>query len=82
MMATPELMAKYAVMVRNSGAKIIGGCCGTKSEHLLSMRIALESEVLTSSPSLEQVELEIGPFTKQIGNETKRHISKRRRRRV
>ena len=79
---TPELMAKYAVMVRNSGAKIIGGCCGTKSEHLLSMRTALESEVLTSSPSLEQVELEIGPFTKQIENETKRHISKRRRRRV
>ena len=75
-------MAKYAVMVRNSGAKIIGGCCGTKSEHLLSMRTALESEVLTSSPSLEQVELEIGPFTRQIGNEAKRHISKRRRRRV
>ena len=41
------------------------------------MRIALESEVLTSSPSLEQVELEIGPFTKQIGNKTKRHTSKR-----
>ena len=63
---TPELMAKYAVMVRNSGAKIIGGCCGTKSEHLLSMRIALESEVLTSSPSLQQVELEIGPFTSKL----------------
>ena len=80
--STPELMAKYAVMVRNSGAKIIGGCCGTKTEHLLSMRTALESEVLTPSPSLEQVELEIGPFTKQIGNKTKRYASKRRRRRV
>ena len=79
---TPELMAKYAVMVRNSGAKIIGGCCGTKSEHLLSMRIALESEALTSSPSLQQVELEIGPFTSKIGNKAKRHISKRRRRKV
>ncbi len=79
---TPELMAKYAVMVRNSGAKIIGGCCGTKSEHLLSMRTALESEVVTSSPSLEQVELEIGPFTNQIRNEIKRPTSKRRRRRV
>ena len=79
---TPELVVKYAVMVRNSGAKIIGGCCGTKTEHLLSMRTALESEVLTSSPSLEQVELEIGPFTKQVVNETKRHTSKRGRRRV
>ena len=43
-----------------------------KSEHLLSMRTALESEVLTPSPSLEQVELEIGPFTKQIGNKNKK----------
>ena len=40
---TPKLVAKYAVMVRNSGAKIIGGCCGTKTEHLLSMRTALEN---------------------------------------
>ena len=79
---TPELMEKYAVMVRNIGAKIIGGCCGTKSEHLLAMRTGLESEVLTSPSSLEQVELEIGPFTIQIGNEAIRQTSKRRRRRV
>ena len=79
---TPELMAKYAIMARNSGAKIIGGCCGTKTEHLLSMRVALESEVLGSIPSLEQVELEIGPFSSQIRNETKKHTSRRRARGV
>ena len=79
---TPELMAKYAVMARNSGAKIIGGCCGTKSEHLLSMRAALESEDLGSVPSLQQVELEIGPFSSQIRKEIKANTSKRRRRRV
>ena len=77
---TPELMAKYAVMARNSGAKIIGGCCGTKSEHLLSMRAALESEVLGSVPSLRQVELEIGPFSSQSKKETRERTSKRRRR--
>ena len=75
---TPELMAKYAIMARNSGAKIIGGCCGTKSEHLLSMRVALESEFLGSTPSLEQIELEIGPFSSQNKNKTKRRSSRRR----
>jgi len=79
---TPELMAKYAVMARNSGAKIIGGCCGTKSEHLQSMRAALESEVLGSAPSPQHIELEIGPFSGQIRKETKKYTSKRRRRRL
>ena len=77
---TPELMAKYAVMARNSGAKIIGGCCGTKSEHLLSMRAALESDILGSVPSLRQVELEIGPFSSQSKKEIRERTSKRRRR--
>ena len=79
---TPELMAKYAVMARNSGAKMIGGCCGTKPEHLRSMRAALESEVMGTVPSLQQVELEIGPFSSQIRKEIEEHKSRRRRRRV
>jgi 5-methyltetrahydrofolate--homocysteine methyltransferase len=78
---TPDLMARYAIMARNSGAKIIGGCCGTKSEHLRSMRDALESEVLGSIPLLEQVEIEIGPFSSKIKNVIKKRISKRRGRR-
>ena len=79
---TQELMAKYAVMARNSGAKIIGGCCGTKSKHLLSMRSALESEDLGEVPSLQQIELEIGPFSGQIRKLIKENKSKRRRRRI
>ncbi|MCB2137495.1 MAG: betaine--homocysteine S-methyltransferase, partial [Rhodobacteraceae bacterium] len=31
---TPALMAEYAVLARDAGAKIIGGCCGTMPEHL------------------------------------------------
>tara|TARA_Y100000385_G_scaffold271499_1_gene311512 strand:- start:69 stop:1073 length:1005 start_codon:yes stop_codon:yes gene_type:complete len=79
---TPELMAKYAIMARNSGAKIIGGCCGTKPEHLLAMRASLESENLGTSPSLEQVELEIGPFSSPFRSEIKRGTSKRMRRKI
>ena len=31
---TPELMADYAVLARDCGARIIGGCCGTTPAHL------------------------------------------------
>ena len=62
--------------------QIIGGCCGTKSEHLFLMRAALENEDLGSVPSLQQVELEIGPFSGQIRKEKEEYKSKRRRRRV
>ena len=79
---TPELMAKYAIMARNSGAKIIGGCCGTKPEHLLAMRASLEGEKLGNNPSLEEVELEIGPFSGQFKSELKMATSKRRRRKT
>jgi 5-methyltetrahydrofolate--homocysteine methyltransferase len=75
-------MAKYAIMARNSGAKIIGGCCGTKPEHLLSMRASLENENLGNSPLLEQVELEIGPFSSPFRKEIKRSASKRKRRKA
>jgi hypothetical protein len=40
---TPELMAEYAVLARDAGVRIIGGCCGTMPEHLRAMRAALES---------------------------------------
>ena len=61
---------------------MIGGCCGTKPEHLRSMRTALESEVIRTVPSLQQVELEIGPFSSQIRKEIEENKSRRRRRRV
>ena len=40
---TPDLMADYAVLARDCGARIIGGCCGTMPDHLRAMRTALES---------------------------------------
>jgi hypothetical protein len=32
------LMAGYAVLARDCGATIIGGCCGTTPDHLRAMR--------------------------------------------
>ena len=79
---TPELMAKYAVMARDSGAKIIGGCCGTKPEHIVSMRNALEANPLMPAPTLDQIELEIGPFSSSMKSTTERKNQKRRRNRA
>ena len=38
---TPEVMADYAVKVRNFGARIIGACCGSTPAHIAAMREAL-----------------------------------------
>jgi hypothetical protein len=40
---TPELMAVYARMALDAGARIIGGCCGTSPRHLRAMRDALDA---------------------------------------
>lgn len=60
---TPELMADYAVMARDSGATIIGGCCGTMPEHLASMRAALETRPSGPRPTLDQITDALGPFS-------------------
>lgn len=40
---TPEVMADYAVKVRNYGARIIGACCGSTPAHIAAMREALDN---------------------------------------
>jgi 5-methyltetrahydrofolate--homocysteine methyltransferase len=42
-------------LARDSGAKIIGGCCGTTPDHLVKMREALETRAPNPRPSLEQI---------------------------
>lgn len=60
---TPELMGEYAVMARDCGATIIGGCCGTMPEHLNAMRKALETRERGPRPALEQITSVLGPFS-------------------
>lgn len=60
---TPELMARYAVLARDAGAKIIGGCCGTMPEHLASMRRALETEPRGPRPTLETISQDLGGYS-------------------
>ena len=60
---TPELMADYAVMARDCGATIIGGCCGTMPAHLEKMRAALETRPRGPRPTLDQITKALGPFS-------------------
>jgi len=57
---TPELMARYAVLARDAGARIIGGCCGTTPDHIRRMKIALEETPAHPAPSIEQIVAELG----------------------
>ncbi|MBW7921801.1 MAG: betaine--homocysteine S-methyltransferase [Rubellimicrobium sp.] len=60
---TPEVMAAYAVLARDAGARIIGGCCGTRPDHLAAMRRALEGTEPGPRPSLDLVAARLGPFS-------------------
>ncbi len=60
---TPELMAEYAVLARDAGVRIIGGCCGTMPEHLKAMRQALENTPKGTPPSLEEIAEQMGAFS-------------------
>jgi 5-methyltetrahydrofolate--homocysteine methyltransferase len=57
---TPELMADYARLARDAGARIIGGCCGTSPEHLAAMRQALDAHVPQQRPTVAVVEERLG----------------------
>jgi 5-methyltetrahydrofolate--homocysteine methyltransferase len=60
---TPEVMARYARLARDAGARLIGGCCGTSPEHLVAMRAALEAHTPGERPTLDRIRAEIGDFT-------------------
>ncbi|MGI9390282.1 MAG: betaine--homocysteine S-methyltransferase [Boseongicola sp.] len=60
---TPELMADYAALARDAGARIIGGCCGTTPDHLVQMRDALETRPRGERPTLDQIADALGTFS-------------------
>ncbi len=60
---TPELMAEYARLARDCGARIIGGCCGTTPLHLAAMNRALLNHDPRPIPDIEAVVSALGPVT-------------------
>ena len=60
---TPELMADYARLVRDAGARIIGGCCGTTPAHVRAMKEALDGYKPGAKPDLDTIALRLGAIT-------------------
>lgn len=60
---TPQLMASYARLAIDAGARIIGGCCGTTPEHLAAMRASIDEHERGEQPTLDTIVAKIGPLT-------------------
>jgi len=60
---TPETMAEYAMLARDAGARLIGGCCGTRNPHLKAMRAALEAHTPGERPTLDRIREVLGEFS-------------------
>lgn len=56
--ADAEYFGEYALAFREAGANIVGGCCGTTPQHIMSMKKALESApaMLIDSGSITSVD--------------------------
>ena len=83
---TPELMAKYARMARDCGARIIGGCCGSDGVVVKAIADALKDYEPGAVPSQEQVIEALGPLSNgpsphSHGAEEDKGERRRRRRR-
>ena len=57
---SPQIMADYAVLARDAGARIIGGCCGTTATHLKAMAEALATRPPGPVPDYPAVEGALG----------------------
>ena len=82
---TPELMADYAKLVRDAGARLVGGCCGTSPEHLMAIRNSLDTHTPGEAPSVEAIVTRLGKLTSNVaanlGNESPTEGGGRRGRR-
>jgi 5-methyltetrahydrofolate--homocysteine methyltransferase len=78
---TPEIMADYACLARDAGARIIGGCCGTTPRHIAAMRIALAERPMGKTPSYEEIEHRLGAVKNTAQTATSQQPQRERRRR-
>jgi 5-methyltetrahydrofolate--homocysteine methyltransferase len=59
---TPEMMADYASLAIDAGARIVGGCCGSTAAHVAAMRRAIDRHVAGARPQLSEIVAELGPL--------------------
>lgn len=76
----PALMGDYATLAIDSGASIVGGCCGTSPAHLAEMRRKIDAHERGESPTTEQIVAAVGPLTNTAATESAPAERRRRRR--
>ncbi|MEQ1701896.1 MAG: homocysteine S-methyltransferase family protein, partial [Ilumatobacteraceae bacterium] len=76
---TPELMARYAALAVDAGARIVGGCCGTSPEHLASMRAAIDAATPGVRPTVATIVEQVGPLTNSAPTENAERRGRRSR---
>jgi methionine synthase I (cobalamin-dependent) len=75
---TPELMATYAGLAVDCGARIVGGCCGNTPAYVAAMRRGLDGHELGSRPDVETIVAALGPLVAppavETGARTRRRV--------
>jgi 5-methyltetrahydrofolate--homocysteine methyltransferase len=77
---TPDLMADYIRLAVDSGARIIGGCCGTSPVHLAAMRAALDAHQKGDRPDEAKIVETIGAIVNPISIPSDKPARRSRRR--
>lgn len=77
---TPELMANYARLAIDSGARIIGGCCGTTPAHVAAMRASIDAHERGQRPTVDAIVSQVGPLANAAPSESPERRPRRSRR--
>jgi methionine synthase I (cobalamin-dependent) len=76
---TPELMATYAGLAVDCGARIVGGCCGNTPAHVAAMRRGLDAHKPGARPDVEAVIAALGPLVARPATEATVRTRRRER---
>ena len=79
---TPEVMADYAIKMRNLGINIIGACCGSSPAHIAAMREALASvqnEPIPGPPPVDASDGRIETAESRLARAASRRTERRQR---
>lgn len=76
---TPQLMGDYVQLAGDAGVRIIGGCCGTKPEHIAAMRQTMDAYNKGERPTLHEVIAKIGPLVAPPATEETKAAARNRR---
>ena len=60
---TPALMADYATLAVDAGARVVGGCCGTTPSHVAAMRVALDGHAPGPAPDAAEIVSRLGEIS-------------------